>query len=98
MPDTIELLEAIGKDASLRHASADELAAALGEAQASEALITAAATGDKEQLAVELGHRQCDPPQVSQGPGHEEEPDQEDGDDTPQRSPAPDRDPSSTKR
>lgn len=84
MPDTIELLEAVGRDASLRHASAEELATALGQAQASDALIAAAATGDKGRLTVELGHRQCDPPQVGQGPGHEEEPDDEGEDDEPQ--------------
>jgi len=95
MSDTIELLEAIGKDASLRHASAEELAAALGQAQASDALIAAAATGDKRELAIELGHRYCDPPQSTQGPGHEEEePDQEDGEDEPQTPSAPDHNPS----
>jgi len=72
MMDTIDLLEAIGSDASLRHLPGDELAKTL-EAQASEALKTAAATGDSAPLVVELGAKKSEPPQVTQAPGHEEE-------------------------
>ncbi|MGO4702672.1 hypothetical protein [Dyella sp. 2RAB6] len=70
--DTIDLLEAIGSDASLRHMPGDELARKL-EAQASEALKTAAASGDNAALVVELGAQKSEPPQVTQAPGHEEE-------------------------
>jgi hypothetical protein len=80
MTDTIELLEAIGRDASLRHASAEELTKALEGAQASEALTAAVASGDVMELSKELGHRHIEPPQVTQIPGHEDEPDQEEGD------------------
>jgi hypothetical protein len=73
MSDTIELLEAIGRDASLRHASADELTSKLEQAQASEALKAAVATGDSSQLAGELGNKPMYTPQISQAPGHEDD-------------------------
>lgn len=77
MADTLELLEAIGQDASLRHASAEELAKILEQAQASEALVAAAATGDGLLLLRELGLTQNLSPQVTQNPGHEEEEEEE---------------------
>lgn len=55
MNDTIKLLEAIGKDATLRHASPEELAAALKDAEASDGLREYAATGDGAALTTELG-------------------------------------------
>lgn len=78
MSDTIELLEAIGRDASLRHASAEELTAVLQKAQASEALTTAVAAGDSSLLAAELGHKTNFDPQASQTCIEEDETDQED--------------------
>jgi hypothetical protein len=78
MKDTIELLEAIGQDASLRHASAEELAHVLAQARASEALTAAVTQGDRSLLAAELGHAPNEAPQVIQTPGTEEEPEQED--------------------
>lgn len=75
--DTIDLLEAIGSDASLRHLPGDELARKLEEAQASEALKSAAATGDRAPLKVELGREVEPPPQSVQFPA-EEEPEEED--------------------
>ncbi|WP_267220908.1 hypothetical protein [Dyella silvae] len=57
MADTIELLEAIGRDASLRHATADALAAVLERAKASHALTAAAATGDSAHLKKEFDYR-----------------------------------------
>ena len=72
MMDTIDLLEAIGSDASLRHLPGDELARQL-EAQASDALKTAASTGDSAPLDVETGAQNPEPPQLTQGPGREEE-------------------------
>lgn len=55
MTDTIELLETIGGDASLRHASGDEFARILAGMDASEALKQAAAAGDHTYLAQEPG-------------------------------------------
>jgi hypothetical protein len=56
MSNTIELLERIGQDASLRHASRESLAQALNALNASEGLKVAAASGDKSRLGEELGH------------------------------------------
>ncbi|PTR32528.1 hypothetical protein C8J98_10581 [Luteibacter sp. OK325] len=72
MSHTIELLEAIGRDASLRHASSEELARVLQQAKASEALTAAVASGDRSLLAVELGNKINDVPQATQSPGYEE--------------------------
>ncbi|GLQ48473.1 hypothetical protein GCM10007862_35240 [Dyella lipolytica] len=87
MTDTIDLLEAIGRDASLRHASTEELTAMLEKAQAPEALTVAVASGDSSQLSKELGCPTCEPPQSTQTPGHEEEPAEEE----PLETPAPDK-------
>jgi hypothetical protein len=77
MTDTIELLEAIGRDASLRHVSSEELARILKQAEASQALTAAVASGDRSLLSAELGHKVNDVPQATQSPGYEEdEPDQ----------------------
>lgn len=57
MTNTIELLEAIGRDASLRRASAEDLSQALVALKASEALKLAVIEGDAGYLAQELGHR-----------------------------------------
>lgn len=84
MTDTLELLEAIGRDASLRHASDEELGNLLEQARASEAL-TAAASGDVSLLLKELGLKQNLSPQVTQNPGHEEEDEEEE----PLEAPAP---------
>lgn len=94
MSDTIELLEAIGKSALLRHAPAGELAAMLERAQASGVLAMAVASGDSSLLSREFGHRPMQAPQVSQAPGQEDEPDRE-GDDEPQPSRLPGQLPSS---
>lgn len=87
MTNTLELLEAIGKDASLRHASGEELAQALGDMDASTGLKMAAASGDSRHLAQELGSKDnqvnnnphnggCD----GDGDDMESEPDQGDDD------------------
>lgn len=98
MTDTIDLLEAIGRDASLRHASTEELTKVLEQAEASEALTAAVASGDRSGLSKELGHRECEPPQSTQT-GHEEEgePDHREHE-KPHQPPAPDPDKSSPKR
>jgi hypothetical protein len=57
MTNTIELLEAIGRDASLRHASGEDLSRALSGLKATEALKLAAISGDDGYLAQELGDR-----------------------------------------
>ncbi len=61
MTNTIELLEAIGRDASLRHATGDDLSRALSALQASEGLKQAALSGDDGYLAQEFGHREVKP-------------------------------------
>jgi hypothetical protein len=73
MSDTIELLEAIGRDASLRHASSEDLTSALLEAQASQALTAAVASGDSSKLAEEFGQKVNLEPQAIQHPGYEED-------------------------
>lgn len=55
MTDTIELLETIGKDASLRRASGDDLACRLAGMNASEALKQAAVSGNSDYLKDEFG-------------------------------------------
>lgn len=57
MANTIELLESIGKDASLRHASGADLEKVLETMQASDGLKIAASTGDVESLKRELGDK-----------------------------------------
>lgn len=85
MSDTIELLEAIGRDASLRHISAEDLASFLRQVQASEALTKTAASGDSTWLSEEFGSILMHTTHISQIPAHEDddedEPDHdEDGD------------------
>jgi hypothetical protein len=66
MLDTIEMLEAIGSDASLRHASAYELSEVLERANASPALTSAVTSGDSTELLAELGGKFMWVPQVAQ--------------------------------
>lgn len=73
MTDTIELLDAIGRDAALRHASAEELAPILEQAQASAAFKAAVAAGDSSLLSRELGHKPRCEPQIVHAPGHEDD-------------------------
>jgi hypothetical protein len=85
MSNTIDLLEAIGKNATLRHASAEELTDVLAEADASEALMAAVKQGDSSLLAVELGHNPLRVNHDLHTGGHEEEesPDSEPGEESP---------------
>lgn len=79
MADTIETLETIGRSASLRHASANELASLLEREHAPEVLVSAVAQGDSSMLSALLGSRLNQVPQVIQTPAREEEePEQED--------------------
>ena len=81
MSNTIELLEAIGKDASLRHASRDDLAQSLTGMHASEWLLRAARSGDSGQLTPELGHRDIKANNhVNQAPCHQDDDEQQDDD------------------
>jgi hypothetical protein len=71
MRDTVELLEAIGRDATLRHASPEELARVLEAAEASEGLRVLVAQGDATALTEELGLVQMHVEHQSQTGGHE---------------------------
>ncbi|HET6432462.1 hypothetical protein [Dyella sp.] len=88
MSDTIELLDSIGKNASLRHAAKDELTAALEHAGASAALRAAVAADDRALLSAELGSRMNQAPQVFNTPAHEEE-EQEEEEEIPAREAPP---------
>jgi len=77
MRDTIDLLDTIGRDASLRHASPEDLAGLLRQAQANPHLTEAVASGDRTLLSGEFGDKTMYMPQVSQFPGHEDEQDDE---------------------
>jgi hypothetical protein len=92
--NTIDLLETIGQDALLRHASAEDLTKMLSRTQASEALTAAVATGDSSRLSEELGRTQNQSPEGVFSPAHEEEP--EEGD--PLEVPIPDKNASPSKQ
>lgn len=91
MADTIELLEAIGQDASLRYASAEELTKVLEQVQASEALAAAVAFNDSSRLSHEFGPRPMQAPQISQAPAREDDVPEEDDIGEPLDQPASDR-------
>lgn len=55
MSDTIDFLEVIGENASLRYASPTELSGTLKQAGASGALMAALLSGDTKELSVDLG-------------------------------------------
>jgi hypothetical protein len=79
MADTIELLEAIGQNASLRYASVDDLARMLERENASEGLTAAVALGDRSQLFAELGPKPMNAPQSVQAPARpDDEPEEDD--------------------
>jgi hypothetical protein len=78
MLDTIDLLAAIGQDASLRHATPEQLLHALEElADAPPALMAAAAAGSVAPLSEAFGHAPLHLIHHSQTPGHEEEQDED---------------------
>lgn len=78
MTDTIELLEVIGGDASLRYAQADELKGVLEQAQASAGLSMAVALGDGAPLRHELGLQQISEAPQMNSPGYGDEEEEED--------------------
>lgn len=71
MSDTVELLEAIGRDASLRHAPRDQLARILEAANASRGLLEMINDGDSTALTAELGLVHMHVEHQSQTGGHE---------------------------
>jgi hypothetical protein len=71
MRDTVELLEAIGRDAKLRHASPEELAKALEANNASVGLRELVVNGDGTTLTDELSLVQMHVEHQSQTAGHE---------------------------
>lgn len=89
MTDTIDLLEAIGADATLRHASTEELTIVLEQAQASDALTAAVTQGDSTLLFEEFGRMQHQPPQSTQTPSPTPAPEDEPEEDEPHHAPAP---------
>lgn len=88
MSDSIDLLDTIGQDASLRYASTAELADVLQTAGATDAL-KEAASGSRAALFAELGSKPAYVPQT-QAPGHEEDEPEHEGEvkpGKPERSP-----------
>lgn len=95
MTNSIELLETIGGDASLRHAAAHELERALSDRQPSHDLLRAAESGERSSLARELGFAANQAVQAHDSPvqgGFEDEEEDgseddfgDDGDDIPAR-------------
>ncbi|HUB90666.1 MAG TPA: hypothetical protein VMA74_13155 [Dyella sp.] len=77
MTGTIDLLEAIGQDASLRYASAEALTHVLEQANASAALTAAVAFGESSRLFEEFGSTRNQTTQGNNHPGREEAPDEE---------------------
>lgn len=68
MNDSIDLLESIGKNASLRHASMKDLEHELERMHASDLLKQAAASGDARSLRIELGAEEQKVVQSPPGP------------------------------
>lgn len=71
--DTIEWLETIGGDASLRYAQAGELKDVLEQAQASAELAEAVILGDGAPLRRELKLQQSTQVLNTHAPGHEDD-------------------------
>ena len=77
MDITIELLEAIGKNAALRHASGTELEKMLDDMQASDEFKRAASTGDAELIKLEMGEKSMNVNHSITGTSEEEEEEEE---------------------
>lgn len=73
MTDTIELLEAIGSNASLRYAHAHELTDVLQQAQASIELRTAVISGDGAPLRSEFKLHEIQQVPQTHAPGHDDD-------------------------
>lgn len=88
MANTIELLESIGRNAALRHATGPDLEKLLDDMHASDEFKRAASTGDIEHLKLDLGDKSMGVNQTPANGTCEEdeeeggkEPDQDDRDD-----------------
>ncbi|BFI95535.1 MAG: hypothetical protein RSP_10450 [Rhodanobacter sp.] len=81
MTDTIDLLEAIGSDASLRYGQTNELMDVLEEVQVSAKFAKAVVLGDGTPLREGLGFNQM--PLIN-APGHGDDDGDDDDCDTPQ--------------
>jgi hypothetical protein len=79
--DTIEWLETIGGDASLRYAAADELKGVLERARADAGFVKAVTTGDNVLLRSALGIPEEQHVVQSNAPGHGDEEDEDEGED-----------------
>jgi len=86
--DAIELLQAIGADASLRHASTDALVHFLDQKGACGTLRAAASCGDDKALYAALGQAPLHKPQITHAPYNDDE-----GDDDERPSLPPDQPP-----
>jgi hypothetical protein len=91
VPDTIELLEAIGRDASLRHASVAELTNIFELAQGPGTLTATMTSADSSRLSEKFGQKPKHAPQVSQAPRLEHDESGHDDGDEPHHPLAPDR-------
>ncbi len=92
MHDTIDMLEAIGQDASLRYADGETLVTDTTLGAASEALRAAILSGHRAELLAELGAQPMQAMQGTQMPQREEDPDQEEGDEpTPDHPDSPEK-------
>jgi hypothetical protein len=87
MHDTIDMLEAIGQDASLRYADRETLVTDNAIETASEALKSAILLGSRADLLAELGLQPMQATQIMQMPQREEDPDQGEGDEPTPDSP-----------
>lgn len=72
--DTIELLETIGSDASLRYAAADELKDVLERARADAGFVNAVVAGDCSSLEAQFARPVTPMSHVSQTSTEEDEP------------------------
>jgi hypothetical protein len=72
MSDSIDLLEAVGRDAALRRLSPEELACRLKEAGATDVLAAAAGQRNSALLCAEFGVRFMGQPNGINSPFHEE--------------------------
>jgi hypothetical protein len=74
MSDSIDLLEAVGRDAALRRLSPEVLACRLKEAGATDVLASAARQRNSALLCEEFGVRVMGQPNSVNSPFHEEQP------------------------
>ncbi|MDR6935386.1 hypothetical protein [Luteibacter sp. 3190] len=81
MAKLIEFLERVGSDATLRHADAEALEAALADTDIDEETRAALRDGDRDALHRLIGERPFIVAQMQIGPDHVEAPDDDTDDD-----------------